>query len=81
MRLDGRALGLAGGILWAFCLTFMTVWVMIFGGGGHLVMLERFYWGYDVTLVGALIGAVYAFIDGFLCGWILALLYNRFARA
>ena len=80
MTLDKKALGLAMGILFAGCLLFATLWVMIFGGGGHLEMLERFYWGYSVSPLGAALGAVYAFIDGFICGWLLALLYNRFAR-
>lgn len=81
MRLNGKALGLAVGILYAFCLFVTTLWVMFFGGGEHLVMIKRFYIGYSISVPGALLGAFYAFIDGFLGGWLLAFLYNRFDRS
>lgn len=79
--LDKKALGLTLGVLWGGGLLVATLWVMIGGGGGHLVMLKRFYLGYDLTPLGAAIGAIWAFVDGFIGGWLLAWLYNRFAGA
>lgn len=80
MKLDAKALGLAGGILWAVSVFLCTLWVVWQGGGEHLMLLAKFYPGYSVTPLGALLGLVYGFIDGFICGWVLAWLYNRFAR-
>ena len=79
MHLNKRAFGLAAGILCGvavFFATLATVWV---GGGEHLELLAKFYFGYTVSYAGALFGLVYGFIDGFLGGWLLAWLYNRFA--
>lgn len=81
MILDKKAFGLALGILCSFCLFVTTLWVMAVGAGDHIEMLKRFYWGYSISVPGAFLGALYAFIDGFLGGWVLAWLYNRFTRA
>ena len=81
MKLDKRALGLAAGLLWGFCVFISTLWVMYVGGGEHLGMLGRFYIGYSVTALGAVIGLVYGFVDGFICGWLFGWLYDKFARA
>jgi hypothetical protein len=52
---------------------------MMRGGGEHLVLLNKFYLGYSVSVLGSILGLVYGFIDGFIGGWILAFLYNLFA--
>ncbi|MCZ6507971.1 MAG: bacteriophage holin [Acidobacteria bacterium] len=80
MQLDKRAFGLTLGTLMGVCLFLCTLWAMFRGGGGHLEMLKRFYLGYSISLAGAFIGLVYAFIDGLICGWIFAWLYNKLAR-
>ena len=80
MKLDAKALGLAGGILWAACVFLATLWVVWVGGGEHLELLAKFYIGYSVSVPGAFIGLVYGFVDGFLGGFVLAWLYNRLAR-
>jgi hypothetical protein len=79
MQLDKRAFGLALGAITGGCLFICTLWAMARGGGGHLVMLKRFYIGYDISVVGALLGLVYAFIDGLIGGWLFAWLYNKLA--
>jgi len=79
MKLDKKALGLACGLLWGGGLAFATLWVLLRGGGEHLALLGRFYVGYSVSPLGVLIGLAYAFVDGFIGGWLLAWLYNRFA--
>ena len=81
MGFDKKALGLASGFLWGGAVLVATLWVVVRGGGEHLILLNKFYLGYSVTLVGALVGLVYGFIDGFIGGWLFAWLYNRFAGA
>jgi hypothetical protein len=82
MRLDVKAFGLACGILWAVVIFGATLWLMAFGFQGDLIsQLDHFYFGYSLSFVGAIIGAVWAFIDGFIGGAILAWLYNKLAKA
>jgi hypothetical protein len=79
MQLDKRAFGLTLGTIMGACLFLCTLWAMARGGGGHLVMIKRFYLGYSISLVGAFLGLLYAFIDGFVAGWLFAWLYNKLA--
>jgi hypothetical protein len=70
------ALGIAVGVLWAIYVFFAGI-VAIFGWGTTLVTtLASLYIGYGASIVGAIIGAVWAFIDGFIAGVIIAWIYN-----
>jgi len=79
MEIKKTALGLATGILLGASVLLATLWVMVRGGGGHLIILRQFYPGYRLSIAGAVLGLAYGFIDGFVAGWALAWLYNRFA--
>lgn len=80
MKLNVRALGLAGGIVWGVAIFLLTYWFLLFGyGGTTLGQLANVYLGYSVTWYGAFVGLVWAFVDGFICCAALAWLYNRFA--
>ena len=79
MEWNKTGLGLAAGLLWGGGVFFVTIWVMVFGGGEHLSLLREFYIGYSVSVVGAVVGLLYGFVDGFIGGWLLAWLYNMFA--
>jgi len=79
MRMNQKALGLACGLLWGCGVFLATVWVVVAGTGEHLQLLGRFYLGYSVSWLGAVIGLAWGFVDGFVGGWLLGWLYNRFA--
>ncbi|HID96054.1 MAG TPA: hypothetical protein EYP53_08380 [Candidatus Latescibacteria bacterium] len=79
MTLDAKALGLATGIIMGAAIFVATIWVQAAGGGSLLGQLSRFYFGYSVGIGGAFLGLLYGFIDGFIGGWLLALLYNKFS--
>ena len=79
MRLNQVALGSAAGIVCGVGLFLTTLAVMWLGGGEHLILLKKFYLGYSISFVGAILGLVYAFVDGFIGGWLVAFLYNRFS--
>ena len=81
MELKKTAFGLATGLVWGGGLFVATLWVMMFGGGGHLQLLGRFYLGYHVSVLGAFVGLAYGFVDGFIGGFLVAWLYNCFAAA
>ncbi|MBU6142185.1 hypothetical protein KGO95_03685 [Patescibacteria group bacterium] len=76
------ALGVAIGALWASYVFLLVPAVMWFGGwgGGLIGPLGTLYLGYDLSLAGALIGAVWAFGDGFVAGVVIAWVYNKVAK-
>lgn len=80
MKLSIKAFSLALGILWGICIFVATLWVMIKGGGEHLVLLQQFCPGYGISVGGAFLGLVYGFIEGFIVGLIFTALYNAFLK-
>ncbi|MDD4287080.1 MAG: bacteriophage holin [Candidatus Peribacteraceae bacterium] len=78
--LNVRAFALTCGIFWAASLMLIAVLTMKTGLGLSFVnMVSEVYLGYGSTLVGALLGAVWGFLDGLVCGAIFAWLYNKIA--
>ncbi len=79
-RCQPLALGIAIGILWALYVGCLAITAM-FGRGTALIMpLASLYVGYGASIVGAIIGAIWAFIDGFVAGVVIAWIYNLIAR-
>jgi hypothetical protein len=79
-RLNGRVLGLVCGVVSALVLFVGTNWLVVKGGervGPHLGLLGQFFIGYTVTFPGSFVGAGYAFVCGYLAGWLVAWTYNR----
>lgn len=81
VKLDKKALALTSGILWGLIVLVATLWVIWRGGGNTLALLDKFYFGYSISYLGAIIGLIYGFVNGFICGWIFAWLYNRFVKS
>jgi hypothetical protein len=74
------ALGVAIGVLWAIYVFFVGITAM-FGWGNALVeALASLYIGYGPSVVSAIIGAVWAFVDGFIAGVVIAWIYNLVAK-
>ena len=81
MKLNPRALAITAGIFWGVVVMLATWWVMLFDTGGQTIrLLQNFYIGYSVSIVGSLLGLVWGFVDGLICGYIFASLYNLFVR-
>lgn len=80
MKLSSKAFGLASGIVWGLTMLLATLWVVVKGGGEHLRLLEQFYVGYNVSPLGSLVGLVYGFINGLICGAIFAWIHNKFVQ-
>jgi undecaprenyl pyrophosphate phosphatase UppP len=54
----------------------------MFGWGNALVAaLASLHLGYSASIVGAIIGAIWAFVDGLVAGVIVAWLYNMMAKS
>jgi hypothetical protein len=71
--------GLALGLTWAIFVFVLGIVAGFLGWGvGIAVALSTLYVGYDATLIGAIAGAVWAFVNGLVAGVLIAWFYNRF---
>ena len=79
-RLNARAWGITVGLLLGLGLFIATLILVIKGGpnpGPHLSLLRVYFPGYRVSLPGAVIGFIYAFVVGYALGRIVGAVYNR----
>jgi hypothetical protein len=82
MRLNTKAFAFTCGILWAATIFLATVWLLILGYHGEVMSnLDHFYLGYTFSYPGAVVGAIWGFLDGLICGFIFAWLYNKLSGA
>lgn len=82
-KLHARAWGVSTGLLFAIALFSATMLLVVRGGqhvGEHLGLLSVFFPGYSVTIGGAFIGFVYAFVVGYALGRTIGTVYNLVAR-
>jgi tetrahydromethanopterin S-methyltransferase subunit G len=82
-RINGRAWGVAMGLVLGLGLSIATVFLVIKGGpvvGPHLGLLGIFLPGYSVTWHGALFGFVYAFFIGYAIGRVIGVIYNAASK-
>lgn len=73
-----RAMGIAIGVVAALA-CFVTTAVPLLRGRPaelELELLAQYFYGYDVTWRGALLGALWAGFVGFIMGWFFAFLRN-----
>lgn len=76
--LNAKNFGLACGILWAVVVLVMGWAAAWIGWTDSMVeVFSSLYIGYSASFVGALVGAVWAFFDGFIGGYIFVWLYNK----
>jgi hypothetical protein len=84
LRLNGRAWGIAFGLLFGLGLFIATNVLVLKGGpivGPHLGLLRIYLPGYSVSFVGSLIGFVYMFVIGYAIGRVIGIVYNRMIGA
>lgn len=80
MKLSVKAFALTSGILWGAAVFLATVWLLAMGTGGATIsLLGNFYLGYSFSALGAVVGLVWGFADGAICGALFAWLYNKLA--
>lgn len=80
MRLNVKAFALTCAIFWGLSVFIITWWLIaLYGASGARTFLGLFYFGYSVSPVGSVIGLIWAFFDGLICGAIFAWLYNLIA--
>lgn len=77
MKISVKATAFAFGLTWALGVLLLGL-MSIFGWGQKAVeVLGSIYLGYQPTVFGSLIGAIWAFVDGFLGGLVFAWLYHK----
>ena len=79
-KIQPVAFGVAIGVIWAIYIFCAGITAM-FGWGGALVqVMASLYIGYDASILGAIIGAIWAFVDGLVAGAVIAWIYNVVAK-
>ncbi len=79
-KLQPVPLGVAIGVLWAVSVLCLGITAMFNWGGGIVHSLGTLYIGYGPSVLGAIIGAIWAFVDGLVAGVIVAWIYNMVAK-
>ncbi len=80
-QLNLIAYSAAFSIMWAafiFCIGLTAAYLN--WGNGIVTAMSTLYLGYDATLIGAIIGGIWALIDGAVGGAIFAVVYNYVAK-
>ena len=76
-KLHPIKMGLASGIFFAIAFLLMGL-ISISGYGAELVnLMGTVYIGFKPTFWGSIIGAIYAFVDGFVIGGLITFIYNK----
>jgi hypothetical protein len=75
-----RTLGLAVGLTAAIVVAGLTVAQLLVAPEmpTRLILLNQYFYGYDITWPGVVAGAWWAFVAGFVAGWFVAFLVNLF---
>jgi hypothetical protein len=78
MKLRVRALGLSVGATAGLGIFIATILDVVRDKGTTLLSISSFFFGYDITYVGAFIGFIWGCVYGFICGALIAWCYNMF---
>ncbi|VAW59829.1 hypothetical protein MNBD_GAMMA11-108 [hydrothermal vent metagenome] len=80
-KLNVKGLAIALGSAWGFCMLFAG-WASIYGWAIEFVdIMGSVYIGYEATFIGAIIGAIWGFVDGATGGLMIAVIYNVVSKA
>lgn len=80
-RLSPLAFGLSLGVVWGACVLIMGLLAHYLSYGTEFVgAMKVVYIGYEPSILGAVIGSAFGFVDALVIGAVIAWLYNIFAR-
>jgi hypothetical protein len=83
VRLNATIQGIVAAVIVGVGLCLATLWLVIKGGdvvGPRLSLLNQFFPGYEVSLLGSIIGLFYGALVGFIIGYAVAVIYNWLVR-
>ena len=85
-RLRADVMAVVFGMIGGITLFLATIWLVLLGPTGqqtavgpHLGLLNNYFPGYEVTVLGSVIGFFYGAMTGAVVGWIIAFVYNTVA--
>jgi hypothetical protein len=85
MKFSTKGLAMASGILWGMVMLVMGLANLIWASYGQqfLQIMSSVYPGYHATrsVAEVIVGTLYGFVDGLICGAVFTWLYNRFATS
>jgi len=82
MKFNIKSFALTTGLVAGIGLFLLTWWIMIFEGATYKpTFIGMVYRGYNISPLGSVIGLVWAFFDGLICGAVFAWLYNFLSGA
>lgn len=86
MKLNLKALALAGGIIWGAAVFLFGLWAMMYPPAASVVaFMGDFYLGYAASFAGSVIGLMWGFADmaigALIFGWLYNLLAGKFTAA
>lgn len=80
LHIDALRFGIAGAIVSGFFIFGLTLIAYVSGIGRELLMVfMNLFPGFEINLLGALVGALYAMVAGFFKLYFLAFIYNLLA--
>ncbi|OGN61670.1 MAG: hypothetical protein A3F40_03810 [Chlamydiae bacterium RIFCSPHIGHO2_12_FULL_27_8] len=80
MKLSVKSFSLSFGIAFGIYMLFLG-WVSAFGWGiRDVTIISNLYIGYGPTFIGGIIGAIWGFVDGAICGYLISTFYNYFFK-
>ena len=84
MKLQKRAMAFTAAIFWGGAVLLMGIANLIFPsyGVGFMSLVASIYPGYHFPsgFGGIIIATLYAILDGLVCGFLFALVYNAFVK-
>jgi hypothetical protein len=79
-KLSPCAFGLSLGVVWGLSTFIMGLVAHYLSFGTEFVgSMSMIYVGYEPSIIGAVIGGLYGFVDAFIGGAVIAWLYNVFS--
>ncbi len=77
-KLNVKALGLTMGIVWGGGMLLLGLMTLFWNWGIDVItLISSVYIGYNPTLGGILVGTLWGFCDGAICGVLIAWVYNK----
>jgi len=77
-KFNVKALAIAGGVAWGALILFVGLTSTFFSwGNGFVDVMASIYIGFAPTLLGSIIGTLWALVDGALIGALIAWVYNK----